>query len=1067
MVRFRQTIFGGLLVTLFLTACAHERAQVPGDKAGGSPRDLAGCVVDTDGNPVRGAEVCLYYAHGSDGFRDRVAGMTRSKRGGRFAFKSAITWEPLLPQRNRHADPPQYSIVAWHSDRGLGFAGVREGGNLDDVRIVLHDTRRHTVRVKDLNGDPVEGATVWLSSAAQPEAVRDGLPPESRHFYVHEPLGFCSGTTDARGRIRFMAADRSAFRVAKDGFVARYKSPGDYVLHPAARVTGTVSYADGSPAAGTVVWYEYMAESTSLEVAAVTDEAGRYALRAVAGAGYFTEGDQEKDDGVGWLRVEDPRPNSPYVAPYATFPIRSGDHVERDIVLTEGLILSGSVTDLAADGPAANVELECLHSIPRSRFLHSYLLRADDQGRFETRVAAGTHFWVDWEQPRGGGYRVDPQWLEHNERVFRGVIEQDMTGLAFYVKLCPIRPFAGRVAYPDGRPAEGVRVFVDSDIPDVRTDASGAFAFDQAPSEFNVFALTEDQTLMASCSIPLDTNDKELVLEEARDYEGQVATTNGVPAGDLTFNLYPAAPTSRVRRSVTTREDGSFTAEGLCPRLKYTARWSSDQDKNRDYGGGETRIDLTSLKPDETIRFSVKSHLNALMGKVLDQEGNPIAGAGFRVVSDASMRRTDRDRPIRSGEDGGFEIPLLAPGEVVIRISAEGFKTRCVTADSNDIEFETVLRPASRRTQLTVAIVDDDGNAVEGAPVVLRLPPEAHKESSRETYTDRTGVSGRCRFAFDVGDGQEDAIGLLGCDMDGYTVAYRGIRLCEDGDFVFTITKSCSHYAGQILDARGRPIQDAVVRVDTLAQQNASRSLMAEFDDDLAYTFTTDADGRFELTRFSDRDIIVAAATADGYASETVYWNPQNLSLTDHKVISLMPAGALRGCVTLKSTGEPLPDVQMQIIGPGRSEQEIASQPDGTFSVEGVRPGHHTFYFTDPSGAALRYVCADHIQCRVSAGRAAEIVIEMEEGIPIRGRFVLRGTGEAPGTSPWLSARDDRYRRYGADPKDDGSWCLYLPPGRFHLSYYYGGAERTHNTAPLAVERGKTYDEVVIELDDE
>ncbi len=1025
--------------------------------------DLSGCVVDAEGESVRKADVFLYYAHELDGFRDRFVGRTKTKRNGKFSFKRAVAWEPLSNPRRSRGERPKYVILGRHAEKGFGFTCQIEGDALDAVELVLFKASSCLVRVEDTEGNPVEGARVFLRSGAQPDELRKTASPENRYFRLSEDIGISSGATDASGRIRLRGPNRAGFRIEKDGYVAKYVRRNQYTLCPSARVSGAVTFEDSTPAPGMAVRFRYLtSDSIPCDETIFTDNEGRYAFANLAVAGSFSAADPEaKDDasGIGRIAVRDLRRGSPFVAEPVTFPIRAGEHVVRDITLDCGVLFGGTATDLASDTPAKHVTLSMLFPIPGVGWLESYALDTDENGEFKTWLPPGTVLWVDWDPPEKADYFIDPDWQRENENIFRGTVTEDMADLAFYVKLVPVHPLRGQVVDDKGVPVEKAEVYI-AGVPVAKTDGSGQFLLPMAPAnrDFSILALTEDKAMAEYMSLEAGANDVTIRVKPTRDYEGQVTTPDGLPAAGLSFHHDPPLASHNARQTITTDDDGGFAVVNLCPKMAYTVFWVADDEENRDYARGHLQVDLTKIPPGEPIRFEATQLVNALMGRVVGSEGDAIRDAEVKVVS---RRSSGGSTAIRTDENGEFEVPRLAPGEVTLRIAADGHKPLRITTDSDRIDFEAVLRPASLHSQLAVTVVDQNGKPVPNALVVLRMDRNASSDSPQATLDKRADQTGRCQFEWDLAEDNAGRMGLLGCDHEGYTVAYRGVSLDEDGDLSLIIRKGGDPLSGKIVDDRGRPFEGATVRVKSMFQGNAEYIDSAEFGADGPHACTTDAEGRFKLTRFSAEDYITIAATAQGHSEETTWFNPARPQ--EEKTLTLSPAGELAGRVVLRDTGEPLSGIHMDFSGPGRNRHPRVTGEAGSFSVTGMRPGRYTLSLSQQDERTRRYVCRSPFAFTIRAGQTTRVDIDLEQGIPIRGAIISKATAQPCATVPSISARTNRLQRYYAEADSDGAWVLYLYPGEFNLSYYLPAQRQTTHFMSLTVEEGKTYEGFVIE----
>jgi len=128
-----------------------------------------------------------------------------------------------------------------------------------------------------------------------------------------------------------------------------------------------------------------------------------------------------------------------------------------------------------------------------------------------------------------------------------------------------------------------------------------------------------------------------------------------------------------------------------------------------------------------------------ITGTVLDGSGNPVAGAEIAYVETSSKRRRSasnpmldllgaQPRPIRSGDDGRFEIPGLTPGVYDLRVESEALEAgkqsdvRVAEDAATDVRL-AMVRGATLRLRATnvdkqmiplanISLLDGQGKAV-------------------------------------------------------------------------------------------------------------------------------------------------------------------------------------------------------------------------------------------------------------------------------------------------------------------------------------------------------------------
>ena len=105
----------------------------------------------------------------------------------------------------------------------------------------------------------------------------------------------------------------------------------------------------------------------------------------------------------------------------------------------------------------------------------------------------------------------------------------------------------------------------------------------------------------------------------------------------------------------------------------------------------------------EPIRFTAKMYINALMGRVVNEKGDPVAGAQVRAQpSDngrgpSPMRPDDYTKAVQNpavtDKDGRFTIERLAAGAAVLQVSAAGYKFKLLPVRTDDVDVTAKLEP--------------------------------------------------------------------------------------------------------------------------------------------------------------------------------------------------------------------------------------------------------------------------------------------------------------------------------------------------------------------------------------
>ncbi len=398
----------------------------------------------------------------------------------------------------------------------------------------------------------------------------------------------------------------------------------------------------------------------------------------------------------------------------------------------------------------------------------------DDQGRFTIpAIAPGTlvvsfeHRWdLPWRgQWRPGGSKVQPGATTEvtiplaRAGLVKGVVQEAPSG----------RPIAG----------VGVSVAINPDFPLARTDANGRFAAFVMPGVVRANAADlplgyYDTTRITAGSRPTLTEGMaELALEpiwlrRGVELRGRVLDAKGrpVPAADVAGRSERAGGRGGPFSTVTDHH-GRFRITGL--GSDATVYLSAVR------GEATTAAPVTVLSSKGTIDLTIApENAVALVGRVKDPAGRPVAGAAVRVTSRTRNQENvplrqfpvafdDEGRTVlRTGADGQFRTPkqLRPDMDYHVDVEADGYVaagTEWIPPGDRKLWYVPALTLQPATTIRTVAgrAVDSQGRPIAGAVVFQSGDGPARTRTT-------TGPDGRFRlpgvyrepaFLFVEGDG--------------------------------------------------------------------------------------------------------------------------------------------------------------------------------------------------------------------------------------------------------------------------------------------------------------------------
>ncbi len=384
----------------------------------------------------------------------------------------------------------------------------------------------------------------------------------------------------------------------------------------------------------------------------------------------------------------------------------------------------------------------------------------------------------------------------------------------------------------------------------------------------------------------------------------------------------------------------------------------------------------------------------ALSGRVIDREGDPIAGVKIEVqplppserFPSAALPADESSGRSRTSQEGEFQVTGLAAGlGYRLTLQAEGFSPRLVEVESLEpFELRAGLELVLDWGRLAFGrIVDEDDRPVVGAEIGLRKSEGAPDEQAY--FTDATG-----RFEI-----QDLAAGRYDLEVRGSGFAHArvpGLRVPENGDrfdFGTLVLIPGATIEGRVSDSSGQAVAGARVLVETGS---------ASFPVGGSGPTTTDSQGRFVVADLLPGQPVALEVSREGYSSVSIesVRPPTDQPLS----IVLSAAGYLLGKV-VDHRGQPIsgatvearPDLRELATGPRRSPVPVRSEADGTYLVTDVEPG--MFQVT---------VSAEGYQQQARAGIEIESGEELELDFELKAGAIVEGTVTTADGEPVVQA---------------------------------------------------------------
>lgn len=476
---------------------------------------------------------------------------------------------------------------------------------------------------------------------------------------------------------------------------------------------------------------------------------------------------------------------------------------------------------------------------------------ADGEGAFEL---------YDREGEAGGRFEVSAQAPGYSRGAASGSAE-------FLLALDRAdRVLLGRVTDPDGEPVEGARIDA------VNRDRTAAWsAISDEDGQYRLAGLPVGEPLWAEASKPAYLLAKQPInrtfaevrldfrLSPGLTVSGQVISATPEAPGPVAVLLAAPSSSEPPQPLGSSDADGHFTVGPFDPgryRLILLARGHVRTEVPIELSAGGEPLDLGTIELEAEEAFG---------GRVVDEEGEPIAGAALYVWRGEDGRElllewpTWRTPDATSATDGSFSLAGLADGETLaLEIRAEGrppFFARGIAVGPGDpTEFVVPLG-----TNLEVQVLDARRDPVAGAEVTLQRFGVDPYENWQTTDAD-----GRAIYR-SLAAGQLE----LRVERRGFGVFRSQVELArgENAAVEVVLGAEGAMLDGRVLFPDGQPATGLSVYLDT-GERRRPPAISARVDEAGFYhleglptgTATVEVSGRNKYSPIYSRRIAIEAA---------------------------------------------------------------------------------------------------------------------------------------------------------------------------------------------------------------
>lgn len=982
---------------------AQESAETPEESPSAAPvTDLEPATADTDPTPAS-------LADGPGSLTITILGENDEPQSGAEVHVEVIAWSAselptdTVPEAERTTDDAgrvqwsgialaRYGVTARHGHLAASVVvHLTDLAPKQEKELSLKLSGRIAGTVLDSAREPIEG--VWV----YPE--HSGRQKWSSHQAT--PLRAKTGV-DGRFELQGLTEEEYVLVFQAPGYAVTASDPvplgsedGEYLLSTGEQITGVVLHIESrEPVAGVHL---------RLEAPLGRDEK-KFESDAEGAFSFADLGPNEYQ-----LTVSDPKylllePET------VSLDLGLGPPGPVELFVELGGEIAGRITDEATGLGIAGVPVIAHSDSGHARSRHA---KSGDDGTYVLTGLAEGNFYVS--RQRFEGY-PDASWQDR--KLVSAKLRERVSEVDF--RLLKGLPVRGRVLDPDGNGVAAAEVngttSNQSTWQRVKTDDEGNFeiyGLDKAGSFFvkaQKDGLADPQSDTAHTFDPEAENYVEIQMIPEAVIAGVVLDAAGNPLEGYRVTLRQ----SQVQRhsfsssSVPlTKEDGRFRAGGLVAgtyelRLQRADQWSWNRSPN------ET-VELEAGEYVEDLRLVYEEgDMLEIHGVVRDLDGEPISGASVNAYS-----ANGSNSHVMSGQDGVYRLQSLKDAVYTVQVFHQKYTTKRqsgVAAGSRDIDI--VL---SRRGTVEGRVVRSDGEPVTDYEIqVLEGRIGDLQPWMSQGFTKVHDAEGKFSLnALQVGD---STLAVRAKGAPTTFVLVLDVASGETRSDIEVVLEAARSATGLVVDARGKPVAEALIYIGAVPQYNAENAFVARTAEDGTFAIDTLGSG---LSRIS------AAHPGFAHASGTVH----PAEGKSHVRIQLDLAGVLRGTVYLDGKPRGGGWVHVSSAGGAAVNLGVNVNPDGTYEVGSVPPGEVTVQSTlhDPATGRSESI---QLASTVEAGGTRELDISFETYDSIlEGRVIGVENAQRLFVRVMVGGRS-----YQGQAKSDGSFRFEgLPAGEVSL----------------------------------